>query len=89
MKWNNFVGMLGPFPTSSRKFWYIVNRARSAKRSGTVPRLTKGDISYKTDTEKAGIFALILLKTLSQDLSTSNLDNIFRKEVDSTVDDFY
>ena len=38
-RWSNFLGKLGPYPASSSIFWQVINRARTQKKSSTIPTL--------------------------------------------------
>jgi hypothetical protein len=56
-KWSLFLGKLGPHPPSSSLFWKIINRARSPKRTSSIPNLVVGDRVY-TAKKKSNFFRL-------------------------------
>ena len=58
-KWSLFLGKLGPHPPSSSIFWKIINRARSPKKTSSIPKLVVDDRVYSTDEEKANLFRSI------------------------------
>ena len=38
-RWSHFLGKLGPYPASSSLFWQIINKARTQKKSSSIPNL--------------------------------------------------
>jgi hypothetical protein len=94
-KWSIFLGKLGPYPASSSIFWKIINRARSPKKSSTIPDLIVGDRVYKTDEEKANLFALSLGETFTDGGPSTDFDSIiynyvedFIKKIDYSDDNY-
>jgi hypothetical protein len=84
-KWSLFLGSLGPYPASSSIFWNIINRARSQKYSSSIPTLRIGDSVFESDEEKANLFASILGKTFSEDVNSTDFDNVIYSYVEDFV----
>jgi hypothetical protein len=80
-----FLGSLGPYPASSSIFWNIINRARSQKNSSSIPTLRIGDSVFESDEEKANLFASILGKTFSEDVNSTDFDNVIYSYVEDFV----
>ena len=74
LNWKNFLGKLGPYPPSTREFWNVINRARTQKKSGSIPSLVSEGREFKSDEEKANLFASILGETFTLDSSSSDFD---------------
>jgi exonuclease III len=87
-KWNNFLGTLGPFPTSTRKFWYIINKARTCKKSGQMPRIALDGVFYNTDSEKANLFAGVLKDIFQEEPDSSESRSKHRLLVEKTIKKF-
>jgi hypothetical protein len=84
-KWSLFLGSLGPYPASSSIFWNIINRARSQKYSSSIPTLRIGDSVFESDEEKANLFASILGKMFSEDVNSTDFDNVIYSYVEDFV----
>ena len=85
VKWSIFLGKLGPYPASSSIFWKIINRARSPKKSSTIPDLIVGARVYKTDEEKANLFALSLGETFTDGGPSTDFGSIIYNYVEDFI----
>ncbi len=84
-KWANFVAKVDPNPISAKPFWQRINRFRNNPESNTIPTLKENNRVYKTDQEKADLFALHLATQFSDSNPPPNYDVEFKNKVDSAV----
>ena len=84
-KWISLLEKFGPYPVSSSPFWNIINRAKSPKQSPSIPSLRKNNNAYKSDEEKANLFASLLKETFCDVNSNEEFDQVFKAEVLKTV----
>ena len=82
--WLRFLGKLGPYPVSTREFWAKINQAKKQKKSGEIPNLVFENVIYKSDEEKANLFASILSETFTDNCTSSDFDC----QIHSYVEDF-
>ena len=75
----------GPYPVSSRLFWKKINEARTSKKSAAIPTLVKDSVEYKTDEEKAKVFALMLSEIYAANDNANDYDNVFKIKIDKEV----
>jgi hypothetical protein len=87
-QWSEFIQSVGPNPISTKPFWKRINRFRNAPISNSIPTIKEGGIEYKTDKEKAEVFAKHLASTFSED-PTQNFNEAFKNEVDNTLQRLY
>jgi hypothetical protein len=87
-KWSLFLGKLGPHPPSSSLFWKIINRARSPKRTSSIPNLVVGDRVYSSDEEKANLFRSILGETFTDSGPTTDFESVIYNYVEEFVSNF-
>ena len=83
-RWSNFLGKLGPYPASSSIFWQIINRARTQKKSSSIPTLLVDGRKYESDKDKANLFAKVLGETFTE----TGVSTDFDSTVYSYVEDF-
>ena len=86
--WTRFLGKLGQYPTSTREFWSIINKAKQQKKSGTIPSLTFQNRVIKTDEEKANVFASILSETFTDDCTSTEFDTQIHRYVEDFVKNY-
>ncbi len=86
--WLRFLGKLGPYPPSTREFWAKINQAKNQKKSGNIPNLLSGSDVYKSDEEKANLFATILSETFTDDCTSTEFDIQFHSYVENYVKNF-
>ena len=79
--WSKFLNELGPYPTSSKKFWEKINQVKSKKTSNSFPKLIKEKVEYKSDEDKATLFANLLQNIYKDNKFDSEYDISFRNEV--------
>jgi hypothetical protein len=87
-KWSLFLGKLGPQPPSSSIFWKIINRARSPKRTSSIPNLVVGDRIYSSDEEKANLFRSILGETFTDSGPSTDFESTIYNYVEEFVSNF-
>ena len=87
-KWSLFLGKLGPHPPSSSLFWKIINRARSPKRTSSIPNLVVGDRVYSSDEEKANLFRSILGETFTDSGPSTDFESTIYNYVEEFVSNF-
>ena len=69
---------------STREFWAKINQAKKQKKSGEIPNLVFENVIYKSDEEKANLFASILSETFTDNCTSSDFDC----QIHSYVEDF-
>ena len=74
-RWSNFLGKLGPYPASSSIFWQIINRARTQKKSSSIPTLLVDGRKYESDKDKANLFAKVLGETFTETGASTDFDS--------------
>ena len=79
---------MGPYPTSTRKFWHIVNKAKAAKKSNAIPNLKLKDNCYKSDEDKANIFSKLLDEIFKDENDTDSFDSVFKIDTENFVYSF-
>jgi len=84
-KWNHLLEKFGPHPVTSSPFWSIINRAKNPKQTPTIPSLRKGNLEFKTESEKVELFASMLKETFSDVGSDGEFDLNFKLEVSEAV----
>jgi hypothetical protein len=87
-KWSLFLGKLGPHPPSSSIFWKIINRARSPKKTSSIPNLVVGDRIYSSDEEKANLFRSILGETFTDSGPSTDFESTIYNYVEEFVSNF-
>ena len=87
-KWSLFLGKLGPHPPSSSIFWKIINRARSPKKTPSIPKLVVDDRVYSTDEEKANLFRSILGETFTDSGPSTDFESVIYNYVEEFVSGF-
>ena len=87
-KWSLFLGKLGPHPPSSSIFWKIINRARSPKKTSSIPKLVVDDRIYSTDEEKANLFRSILGETFTDSGPSTDFESVIYNYVEEFVSGF-
>jgi len=87
-RWSNFLDKLGPYPASSGTFWRIINRARTQKKSSTIPTLIVDGRAYSTDEDKANLFADVLGETFTENGASTDFDSIIYSYVEDFVAKF-
>ena len=87
-KWSLFLGKLGPHPPSSSIFWKIINRARSPKKTSSIPKLVVDDRNYITDGEKANLFRSILGETFTDSGPSTDFESVIYNYVEEFVSGF-
>ena len=83
--WLNMLDKFGPYPVSSRLFWKKINEARTSKKSAAIPTLVKDSVEYKTDEEKAKIFASMLSEIYAAKDNANDFDNDLKIKIDKEV----
>lgn len=83
-KLEKFVYNQGKHPTSSTKFW---KKIKLVKPNTHIQTLEHNNKSFKTNEEKAELFASLLSETFSED-NNKNFDNTFKTETVKQVSDF-
>ena len=86
--WTRFLGKLGPYPTSTRKFWAKINEAKSQKKSKTIPTLKFENVLFKSDEDKANLFAKRLSETFTDDANSPDFDAQFYSFVEDFVKNY-
>jgi hypothetical protein len=81
-KWSLFLGKLGPHPSSSSIFWKIINRARSPKRTSSIPNLVVGDRIHSSVEEKANLFRSILGETFTDSGPSTDFESVIYNYVE-------
>ena len=87
-KWSLFLGKLGPHPPSSSIFWRIINRARSPKKTSSIPNLVVDDRIYSSDEEKANLFRSILGETFTDSGPSTDFESVIYNYVEEFVSGF-
>lgn len=94
-KWNKFTEQFSKNPLSSKKFWNQVNIIKngSSNHNDNIPMMKHDNQTYKSDLEKANLFASILSSTFKDNSNTDNIydDNfkiIVNKEVKENIANF-
>ena len=87
-RWSNFLGKLGPYPASSGKFWQIINRARTQKKSSTIPTLVVDGKVHSTDEDKANLFASVLCETFTENGASTDFDSTIYSYVEDFIAKF-
>jgi hypothetical protein len=82
------LGKLGPHPPSSSIFWKIINRARSPKRTSSIPNLVVGDRINSSDEEKANLFRSILGETFTDSGPSTDFESVIYNYVEEFVSNF-
>ena len=83
-KWNIFLDKLGPYPASSSVFWKKINKSRTHKKSN-IPSLNYSNRVFKTDQDKANLFASILGETFTESEPSTEFDLNFYAEVNNFI----
>jgi hypothetical protein len=83
------MGKLGPHPPSSSLFWKIINRARSPKRTSSIPNLVVGDRVNSSDEEKAYLFRSILGETFTDSGPSTDFESTIYNYVEEFVSNDY
>ena len=86
--WQKFLGKIGPYPASTREFWAKINQAKNQKKSGEIPNLVLGNNVYKSNEEKANLFASILSETFTDNCTSSDFDSQIHFYVEDFVEKF-
>ena len=81
---SNFLSKLEKTPVSTKPFWQRVNKARKKDSSDAIPTLTKDGVDFKSDEEKANIFAEKLANTFNE-TNPTDFDNEFKQNVDQII----
>ena len=84
-RWSNFLGKLGPYPASSSIFWQVINRARTQKKSSSIPTLIVDGRKYESDEEKANLFAKVLGETFTESGASTDFDSTIYSYVEDFV----
>ena len=84
-RWSNFLGKLGPYPASSSIFWEVINRARTQKKSSSIPTLIVDGRKYESDEEKANLFAKVLGETFTESGASTDFDSTIYSYVEDFV----
>ena len=84
-RWSNFLGKLGPYPASSSIFWQIINKARTQKKSSSIPTLIVDNKKYESDEDKANLFAKVLGETFTESGASTDFDSIVYTYVEDFV----
>ena len=82
------MGKIGPYPASTREFWAKINQAKNQKKSGEIPNLVLGNNVYKSNEEKANLFASILSETFTDNCTSSDFDSQIHIYVEDFVEKF-
>jgi len=82
----NFLNKLEKTPVSTKPFWQRVNQTRKKNNSDSIPTLTKDGVDYKTDEEKANLFAEKLKNTFNES-DPLDFDNVFKQKIDEIIND--
>ena len=83
--WINMLDKFGPYPVSSRLFWKKINEARTSKKSADIPTLVKDSVEYKSDPEKAKVFASMLREIYAANDNETEFDAIHKNKIDKEV----
>ena len=84
-RWSNFLGKLVRYPASCGTFWRIINRARTQKKSSTIPTLIVDGRVYSTDKDKENLFADVLSETFTENGASTGFDSIIYSYVEDFV----
>lgn len=83
-KWKFFLDRLPKNPVSTKPFWQKINKIRKKKDSNIIPTLYKDNVEYKTDSEKAFIFATKLQSTFNES-NVNSFDRLAKEKIDDEI----
>ena len=71
----------GRSPLSAKPFWKRINEFRSNQTNKSIPTLTRDNIKYETDIEKASVFS-DMLEQIFIDNDTTSFDENFKRKTE-------
>jgi exonuclease III len=85
--WDKFIKTQGPNPTSSKPFWQRINKFRNKPESNEICHITENGITYKTDQQKADVFANHLGSIFSN-TNDPRFNDHFKQQIEEEVSNF-
>lgn len=79
---------IGEHPVSSRDFWNKINKTRNTKTCSFIPTIKIGDDEFKTDEDKANLFAKNLETIFSADDQPNEFDDSHLDSINTTINNF-
>jgi len=80
----NFLEKLDKTPVSTKPFWKRINQTRKKNFADSIPTLVKEGKEYKTDEEKANLFADKLKSTFNE-TDSLDFDMIHRDKINEII----